>query len=249
MPFQALKVGELARRTRLTVRTLHHYDEVGLVKPSLHTESGHRLYTGADVARLQRVLSLRQLGFSLDEIRDCLDRPGFSPLDVIRLHVTRLREQIDLERRLCERLDAIAAHLENAGEVSADEFIRTIEEMSMIENYYTPEQMEYRRKRKEEVGDERIREVEREWPELIAEVRSEMEKGTDPSAPEVLALARRWIGLVNEFTGGDPGIERSVGRMWNEQGDQLVAKYGSQYDARGPFEYIGRAIALVKALG
>ncbi len=79
MRFEALKVGELAKRTGLTVRTLHHYDEIGLLKPSLKTESGHRLYTGRDVARLQQVLSLRQLGFSLEQVRDCLDRPGFSP--------------------------------------------------------------------------------------------------------------------------------------------------------------------------
>ena len=59
MNFEALKVGELARRTGLTVRTLHHYDEIGLLRPSLHTDSGHRLYTGRDVARLQQVLSLR----------------------------------------------------------------------------------------------------------------------------------------------------------------------------------------------
>ena len=95
MPFEALKVGELAKRTGLTVRTLHHSDEIGLLRPSLHTEAGHRLYTAADVARLQRVLSLRQLGFSLEEVRDCLTRPGFSPLEVIRLHVTRLRLQQD----------------------------------------------------------------------------------------------------------------------------------------------------------
>src|SRR5207302_5644108 len=86
MRFEALKVGELARRTGLTIRTLHHYDEIGLLKPSLHTESGHRLYTADDVARLQQIVSLRQLGFSLDEVRDCLNRPGFSMLEVIRLH-------------------------------------------------------------------------------------------------------------------------------------------------------------------
>src|SRR5437763_10881234 len=101
MPFEALKVGELARRTGLTVRTLHHYDEVGLLRPSLHTEAGHRLYAAGDVARLQQVVSLRQLGFSLDEIRACLDQPGFSPLEVIRLHVARLREQIALQQGLC----------------------------------------------------------------------------------------------------------------------------------------------------
>jgi DNA-binding transcriptional MerR regulator len=90
MRFEALKVGELARRTGLTIRTLHHYDEIGLLKPSLYSESGHRLYTARDVARLQQVLSLRQLGFALEQVRDCLDRPGFSPLEVIRLHVARL---------------------------------------------------------------------------------------------------------------------------------------------------------------
>src|SRR3989449_11352984 len=98
MRFEALKVGELARRTGLTVRTLHHYDEIGLLKPSLHTEAGHRLYTAGDIARLQQVLSLRQLGFSLEEVLDCLDRPGFSPLEVSRLHVARLREQIEVQR-------------------------------------------------------------------------------------------------------------------------------------------------------
>src|SRR5688500_7650635 len=103
----ALKVGELARRTGLTIRTLHHYDDLGLVKPSGHTESGHRLYTAEDVARLQRVVSLRQLGFSLEEIGGCLDRPGFSALEVIRLHVARLREQIDLQQKLCARLEAL----------------------------------------------------------------------------------------------------------------------------------------------
>src|SRR5688572_15681915 len=80
---EALKVGELAARTGLTIRTLHHYDEIGLLRPSLRTEAGHRLYTAADVARLQQVLSLRQLGFALEEVRDCLARPAFAPLEVI----------------------------------------------------------------------------------------------------------------------------------------------------------------------
>ena len=101
MGSEALKVGELAQRTGLTVRTLHHYDAIGLLRPSLHTEAGYRLYTAGDIARLQQVLSLRQLGFSLDEVRGCLDRPGFAPLEVIGLHLVRLREQIESQRRLC----------------------------------------------------------------------------------------------------------------------------------------------------
>src|SRR5687768_13714599 len=152
MGFEALKVGELARRTGLTSRTLHHYDEIGLLKPSLHTEAGHRLYTAADVARLQQVLSLRQLGFGLEEVKECLDRPGYSPVEVIGLHVARLREQIEMQKGLCERLEGLAAHFRGAGEVSAEAFLQTIEVMNMIENYYTPEQLEALKQRREEAA-------------------------------------------------------------------------------------------------
>src|SRR5258708_33768537 len=93
------KVGELARRTGLSVRTLHYYDEIGLLSPSARTASGHRLYTAGDVARLQQVRSLRQLGLSLGEIRDWLRHPGYSPRGVIRRHLERLREQIERQRR------------------------------------------------------------------------------------------------------------------------------------------------------
>jgi MerR family transcriptional regulator, thiopeptide resistance regulator len=279
MKFDTFKVGDLARRTGLTVRTLHHYDEIGLVKPSGHTDAGHRLYTGRDVARLQQVLSLHQLGFSLEEIRECLNRPGFSPLEVIRLHIARLREQIERQQNLYSRLETIAAHLERAGDLSTDDFLKTIEEMTMIENYYTPEQIEHLKQRATTVSAEqiehlkqrattvsaeqiehlkqrattvsaeRIEEVQKEWPVLIALVRAEKEKGTEPLAPQVLELARRWVGLINEFTGGDAGIERSLGRLWKEQGDSLVAQHGTQYDSRDLIEYLGPALAAVKGSG
>jgi MerR family transcriptional regulator, thiopeptide resistance regulator len=246
MRFEALKVGELARRTGLTIRTLHHYDEIGLLKPSLHTESGHRLYTAGDVARLQQVLSLRQLGFSLEEVRDCLDRPGFSPLEVIRLHAARLRDQIELQKGLCERLEALAAHFQAAGEVSADEFLQTIEVMTMIENYYTPDQLESLRKRREAVGEEGVKQGQADWAELFAQLRAEMEKGTDPADPKVQALEQRRLALVNCFTGGDPGIEQSLKRLWTEQGDKLCAQYG--YDPK-LMEYLAKVAEAAKGSG
>ncbi len=246
MRFEALKVGELARRTGLTIRALHHYDEIGLLKPSQHSEAGYRLYTAGDVARLQQVLSLRQLGFSLEEVRDCLDRPGFSPLESIRLHIGRLREQVEMQRELCEKLEAIAANFRAAKEVSADEFLKVIERMTMIENYYTPEQMESIKTRGEQMGEEAIRQSQVDWAELIAEVRAEEEKGTDPTDPKVQAMARRWMDLVNGFTGGDPGIAQSLKRLWKEQGDNLVARHQMPNDPRDVSEYIGRAMAAVK---
>lgn len=246
MRSEALKVGELARRTGLTIRTLHHYDDIGLLRPSLHTESGHRLYTASDVARLQQVLSLRQLGFGLEQISDCLNRPGFSPLEVIRLHVERLREQIELQRNLCARLEALADHFSPAGEVSADEFLQTIEVMNMIENYYTPEQLDHLKQRREAAaagGVDIAKKGQEDWAALFDELRVAMEQGIDPADPKVQALEQRRQALINAFTGGDKGIEQSLSRLWQEQGDKLATQYG--YDPK-LMEYMGKVAAAGK---
>jgi len=211
------KVGELAGETGLTVRTLHHWDEIGLLKPSRRTRSGHRLYGEADVARLQQVTSLRQLGFPLEQIRDLLDRRGMSPREIVALHLARVREQIEHQRTLCGRLERIAKQLEAAEAVSAGELIQTIEATTMYEKYYTPEQLEEIAARKAEVGDDRIRQSQVDWQTLMDEVRAEMDRGTDPADPRVRALAARWDALVAEFTGGNPGITQSLGRMWKEE--------------------------------
>jgi DNA-binding transcriptional MerR regulator len=245
MRFDALKVGELAKRTGLTIRTLHHYDEIGLVRPSLHTEAGHRLYTADDVARLQQVLSLRQLGFALEEIKGCLDRPGFSPLEVIRLHIARLRQQIELQRNLCERLEALATYFQTAGEVSAEVFLQTIEVMSMIENYYTPEQMESFRKRNEENPDA-AQQGTAAWSELLELYRVEMEKGTDPADPRLQELEKRRQALVNVFTGGDKAIEQNLTRLWKEQGDKLCSQYGMDPKVMA---YLGKVAEAAQASG
>jgi DNA-binding transcriptional MerR regulator len=246
MKFEALKVGELARRTGLTIRTLHHYDEIGLLKPSLHTAAGHRLYTATDIARLQQVLSLRQLGFSLEQVRDCLDRPGFSPLEVIRLHIVRLREQIDLQQRLCAGLETVAALFESAGEVSAEAFLQAIEVMTMIENYYTPEQLEYFRKRREDAaaaGQDITAQGTADWAELIADYTAEMRNGTDPADPRAQALEKRRQALVSAFTGGDPAVEQNLKRLWTEQGDKLSAQFG--YDPK-VMDYLAKVAEAAK---
>ena len=231
------KVGELARRTGLTVRTLHHYDQIGLLSPSLRTAAGHRLYGEVDVSRLQQVVSLRSLGLPLEEIRELLDR-GASPLEVVRMHAGRLREQIQSQQRLLDRLDALADGLSQAEEVSADELLNTIEVMTMYEKYYTPEQMEQLRARGEALGPEGMRQAESDWQTLMDEVRAEMQKGTDPSDPRVQALARRWGELVHAFTGGDPGISQAVKKVWQQE-ENIQGIDTSEVRAMG--EYIARA--------
>jgi DNA-binding transcriptional MerR regulator len=191
-------------------------------------------------------LSLRQLGFSLEESRDCLDRPGFSPLEVIGRHVARLREQIELARNLCERLEGLAEYFRPAGEVSADAFLQTIEGMTMIENYYTPEQLESLKKRREEAGAAGVdiaKQGQADWADLFAELRVEMDKGTDPADPRVQALEKRRQALVDAFTGGDKGIEQSLKRLWTEQREKLCAQYN--YDPK-LFEYLAKVSEAAK---
>jgi MerR family transcriptional regulator, thiopeptide resistance regulator len=234
------KVGELAKQTGLTVRTLHHYDQIGLLSPSHRTAAGHRLYVEDDVARLQQVASLRNLGFPLEEIRDVLNEKRMSPLQVVQLHAERLREQVKVQQRLVQRLDALAEGLRMAESVSADELIQSIEEITMFEKYYTPEQMDYLAQRREQVGEGRIKEVEAEWPRLMAEVRAEMEAGTDPCDPRVQEMARRWKGLIEEFTGGNEGIRQSLGNLYQSEN----AVHGMDMSAMRPMmEYVGRAWA------
>ena len=246
-PGRTWKVGELAERTGLTVRALHHYDAMGLLSPSGRTDSahqaGHRLYTAADVARLQQVLSLKQLGFSLEQIREYLARADYDPRRVVRMHLERVRGQAAELKRLEDRLAALAEALEKAEIVSADEFLTTIEEMTMIEKYYTPEQLEQLKQRAGTVSAERIREVEAEWPRLMAQVKAEMDKGTDPSSEVVQQLARRWEGLVNEFTGGDPGIFQSLKAMWETEPTIHGMDTGPVREMRA---YIDRALAAAK---
>jgi DNA-binding transcriptional MerR regulator len=217
----AWKVGELSRRTSLSVRTLHYYDEIGLLSPSRRTEAGHRLYTADDVVRLQQIKSLRHLGFGLKEIRECLHRPDFPLSQVIELHLSRLREQIELQQKVRDRLEAMGAQVRATDEVSAEELVEmaaeVIEMSERSERYYTPEQREYLEQRRRSLGEERIREVEEEWPRLIEQVRVEMEAGTEPANERVQQLAKRWMELIQEFTGGDPDIERSVSNMWQQE--------------------------------
>jgi DNA-binding transcriptional MerR regulator len=234
------KVGELAKQTGLTVRTLHHYDQIGLLSPSHRTAAGHRLYVEDDVARLQQVASLRNLGFPLEEIRDVLNEKRMSPLQVVQLHADRLREQVRSQQRLVERLDALAQGLRTAETVSADQLIQTIEEITMFEKYYTQEQMDSLAQRREQVGEAHIKEVEAEWPRLMDEVRAEMERGTDPCDPRVQEMARRWKGLIAEFTGGNEGVRQSLGNLY--QNESTV--HGMDVAGMRPLmEYVGRAWA------
>ncbi|MGH2881916.1 MAG: MerR family transcriptional regulator, partial [Solirubrobacteraceae bacterium] len=136
-----LQVGALAGATGLTVRTLHHYDAIGLLVPEERSPSGRRLYSAADVRRLYRIVALRQLGLPLDDIAAILDRD--SDLGAaIRAHLARVEETLAAQRRLKLALRRMLEAVEHQRDPTIDQFVQAIEETTMIEKYYTVEQQE-----------------------------------------------------------------------------------------------------------
>ena len=107
----ALTVGQVSTRLGVTVRALHHWDEIGLARPSLRTAAGYRLYTAADLQRLHRVVIYRELGLDLDRIRAVLDDPTADVPGALRAQRTQVAERIDRLRQLSAGLDRmIDAH-------------------------------------------------------------------------------------------------------------------------------------------
>jgi DNA-binding transcriptional MerR regulator len=239
------KVGELANRTGISVRALHHYDEIGLLTPSLRTPSGHRLYQQADVVRLQQIQSLRLMGIPLEEVKQLLDGAAMSPRELIDVHLARLHEQIALQKRLAERLHGLAAHLDTVEAASIDDLCQIIQVTTAMEKYFTTEQIEVLRERRTSVGDARVQEVRDSWNEIIPKVREAMSRDVDPTSPEMLSIARRWKALVEEFTGGDPKIAHAVKTMYEHEGAQLKEKLG-EVPTPEMFAYMSKAFAALK---
>lgn len=233
MAKQVWKVGELAKQTGITVRTLRYYDQLGLLKPNEYTETGHRLYSYQDLLRLQQILSLRQLGFPLEDIKQILESGKLIPLKLVRMHRERVEAQIQEQHELYQQLANLEHVLTSRQELNVEQLIHLLGAMKMTEKYFNEEQMEYLKKRREMLGEETIHSAENEWPELIAKVRTEIEKGTPPTDPTVLALAKRWHELVQMFTGGDQGIFQSLQKQFQENPGVVDQEC---------FRYVGEAI-------
>jgi DNA-binding transcriptional MerR regulator len=234
------RIGEVAAATGLTVRTLHHYDEIGLLAPSGHSERGYRLYSDADLERLYRIVALRRLGFPLAEIGALLDADGADPRPLVRAQLERLDEEAQLRARLRERLTSLLVALESADGAAADLFIDAIEGMTMYEKHYTPQQLETLAQRRGALGEDGMRRAEADWSALIADAEAERAAGTDPADPRVQPLVDRWQTLIEAFTGGDAGIAASLKAMYEVEGPERASRGAVNGDLMA---WMGRAMA------
>lgn len=112
MESERLKIGEVARLARVTVRTLHHYDEIGLLQPAYRSQGEYREYSRGDVERLHVIRLYAALGVPLDEIRQLLDEPGFDPQDALRSRREELAAHVAVSRAQLDTIDRILSGAE-----------------------------------------------------------------------------------------------------------------------------------------
>jgi DNA-binding transcriptional MerR regulator len=218
-----MRIGDVAAATGVTVRALRHYDELGLLVPSERTAAGCRLYAGAELDRLYRILALRRMGFALEAIGAVLDGDGEDPHPAVRRHLAHVEEQLRLAEALRHRLARILDVLDRTNEPSGAMFIDAIEVMTRMERYCTDEQLAQLEQRRQALGPEAIERAQQEWVELYAQLERHRAAGIDPGAPEVQALARRSAELIAMFTGGDPGIRASLQRLYEDLGPERAS--------------------------
>jgi DNA-binding transcriptional MerR regulator len=220
------KAKEFAARAGVTVRALHLYDRIGLLTPAERTQSGYRLYGQAELARLEQIVALRFVGFSLQEINDLLDREAL-PLDVaLRMQreiIRQRRGELDRALDAIERAQEAIAAAKSNGTEPVWEALRTVIEVMKMENgdwswtkkYYTPEAQQKIDARAASVSKEELEAGQRAWTELIAEVEAAA-KTEDPAGARAQELAARWKALVREFTGGDPQIHEGLNKLYSD---------------------------------
>jgi len=123
------KVGDLAKLTGLTVRTLRFYDQIGLFVPSGSTESGHRLYKESDLWRLHQILSLKELGLSLEEIKNTLLGGRISPLEIVDLQINQIKAQIESQQKRLEQLRHVSKLMQGKAGLTVEDFTGLLQAM------------------------------------------------------------------------------------------------------------------------
>lgn len=238
-----MKINEVAKLTGVSVRTLHYYDEIGLLHPDEVTESGYRLYHTEALEKLQQILFFRELGFALKEIQKILNNPAFNRTEALENH----KKLLLLKRgRLDDLIALVNRTLKGESEMSFKEF-----DMTEIE----AAQVEYAKEAEERWGNteaykesaHRTKQYNKEdWARISAESEriykgfaANMEKS--PAAPEVQKLVADWqVHISKNFYPCSKEILSGLGKMY--VADKRFTKNIDQY-GEGLTQFISDAIA------
>lgn len=232
------KIGELAAATGVTVRTLRHFHQIGLLCPAERSAAGHRVYTPGDVRRLYRILALRELRLPLAEIARSLD--GADLHATIGRQLEQVERQLAGQRALHRRLLRLAEALSAAREPSVDQLIETMEAM-MQAKHFTQEQLARFGERHRKLGQDGFAERLRELGGLATEASAHAERGTDPADPAVQELAHRWTAAVAGLAGGDKSVMSAIYSRIDARGPEAATK---GILSAAAWDYLRRAFAV-----
>lgn len=244
--FRTKQFAELAG---VTVRALHHYDRLGLLKPR-RLESGYRVYREADLERLEQIVALKFVGLPLKRIKVLLDRDPLALAEAL----PRQRHVLEAKRALIDRaIRAISdAERQCAGGAKPDaatlkKIIEVIEmEENWTEKYYSGEARAKIEERKKEWNPALQEEVTKQWTELFRDVEAALHE--DPAGEKAQALAARWKTLVEGFTGGDPEVTKGLGKVWQDKSNWPTQAQAEAKPFINPkvWEFIQKAMAAGK---
>ncbi|MFI6922494.1 MerR family transcriptional regulator [Nonomuraea spiralis] len=232
-----LSIGQVAKLAGITVRTLHHYDEIALLTPSERTTAGYRRYTDHDLLRLQQILLYRELGFPLDDIAGILDHPHTDEL-------THLQRQHDLLTRKAERLHQVITNVERAIQAQTLHIPLTPEERLAIFGDFRPEDHQAEVQRRWGHTDAYAQSqsrvatyTEADWRRLTAEAAAinddllaARRAGRPADSPEVMDIAERHRAHITRwFYDCTPEIHRCLGDLYATD-----PRFTATYDALAP---------------
>ncbi len=224
------RTSEFAGKVNVSVRTLRYYDRQKLLSPSRRSDAGYRLYTDEDVVRLQHILGLKFLGFSLAEIRACLSA---GPMRLPELLSQQKKLMLAKQKQVERIIEAIAEteSLLEAGRTDWDEIFKVIKAIQMeqketwVSDYLTPEQQAKLRELADRSYSEEARrhlagrgewtqedqqKVNERYVRLNAELKRIMAEGSPPSSPAAQAVAELQIELIDEFTQGNQAVREGA---------------------------------------
>ncbi|MCK8502735.1 MerR family transcriptional regulator [Myxococcus fulvus] len=218
----ALTVSQVARLAKVSVRALHHYDDLGLLRPSGRSEAGYRLYTQVDLRRLQQVLFFRELGFPLEEIRRILGDPHFDLRAALLMQRQLLSERASrldaLRRTVDQALEALeqGTHMDNEKMFEAfGDFDPSKYEAEVKERWVDTEAYRESSRRTSRYKKEDWSAIKAEQDGLLAALAGQLEAGRAATDPEVLALAEAYRQFISKwFYPCSHVMQRGLGEMY-----------------------------------
>jgi DNA-binding transcriptional MerR regulator len=232
----AYTIKKLAEMAGVSVRTLHHYDAIGLVKPGTRSASGYRLYGESELLRLQQVLFYRELDMGLEEIGRILDEPGFEPVGALETQKRLLAARAERMARLMDTIDRTIGRLKGETMLRDEELYAGFakEEVATIKK-----EAQERWGASEAYAQSQARlarMTKAEWSKVTAEgkaideaVASAMARGEAPGSGEVQALMARKYGHLRSFYEPTPEMFAGLGRMYLED-----ERFRARYEAIAP---------------